>query len=101
MVAFAPGIAVHTVAVAVHRCHAYVKLIGAAPDQVPFETVSDWPSVAVPLTIGVAVLTGAVETTGPAAFEVALFVPRGVRCRHLRAKRVSRIRSDNGVVVAA
>ena len=45
----------HSRPFALQRSQVYVKLVGAAPDQVPGTTVSAWPAAAVPLSVGWAV----------------------------------------------
>ncbi len=49
--------------VASQRDHAYVKAIGAAPDQVPSVATSVWPSVNVPVTVGAVSVCGAAPET--------------------------------------
>ena len=71
MAELAPATLMQSVPVAVQRCHWYPYEPGFG-DHVPVETLSVWPTVAVPLTAGFTELTGPdFESTTSVAFEVA------------------------------
>jgi hypothetical protein len=53
-----------------HRSHWYAKLVGLLL-HVPFDAVSVWPTVGVPLIVGGAVLTGVAALATPASTSAA------------------------------